>query len=66
MTRRTTPSEPTGQLPIDPLVDRTCVLLDGRCDCVEPWYDCKHVHHPDGNQNVYKVIQAQQMKEWNI
>lgn len=50
----------------DPLVDRTCVLLDGKCDCEHPWEDCKHVHHPNGNKEVYKVIQAQQMKEWDI
>ena len=28
----------------DPLVDRSCVLLDGRCDCPRPVTDnCKYV-----------------------
>lgn len=29
---------------IDPLVDRSCVLLDGACDCPRPVFDhCKHL-----------------------
>lgn len=31
---KTTPSEPTGTKPIDPLVDYDCVILDGYCDCI--------------------------------
>lgn len=33
-----------GKYFIDPLVDRSCVLLDGACDCPRPVFDhCKHL-----------------------
>lgn len=63
---KTTPSATPGTRRIDPLLDRSCVLLDGHCDCEKPWEDCKHIHHPEGNKNVYQVIQEQQMKEWDL
>jgi hypothetical protein len=42
-TAKITLSELTGQLPIDPLVDRDCVILDGICKCKEPFKDCKYI-----------------------
>lgn len=28
---------------IDYLVDRTCVILDGNCNCPKPMEDCKYI-----------------------
>jgi len=36
-------SNPSGSANLDPLVDRDCVLLDGRCKCEKPMRDCKYL-----------------------
>jgi hypothetical protein len=34
----------------DPLVDRDCVILDGSCNCPDPFRDCKYGKGtPSGN-----------------
>lgn len=36
--------EDCGFAKMDPLVDRSCLILDGHCDCRWPKKDCKYVN----------------------
>lgn len=37
---------------MDFLLDRDCVILDGACNCLKPFEDCKYLQEkPDGQQN---------------
>lgn len=33
----------SGNPKFDPLVDRSCVFLDGFCWCAKPYEDCKYL-----------------------
>jgi hypothetical protein len=48
---------------MDNLLDRDCVLLDGKCDCTDPFQNCKRYSSEQQHLDVHEVPETEHLVE---